>query len=76
MTKIFKFAPFYFTRSQRQSRMFSLQCLHSRQLIRTDRFFSLFSSTGSLLVHATDLFHRFCPLLVWGRGQSIANQGG
>jgi hypothetical protein len=74
MTKILTCSPFHVSRSQRQPRMHAFQCVHSRSRIRADGSFALFCSTGSILRHATHLFHRFCSMLVCGRGHPRANQ--
>jgi hypothetical protein len=56
--------------------VFAFQSLHSCQLICTHRVFPLFRSTRCLLIRATDLFHGFCSMAVFWRGQPITNQMG
>src|SRR5258708_23035845 len=73
MTNVLKFSPFHFSWSERQPSVFPFQCLYSCQLISTDSVFSLLNSTRSFLIHATDLFHRFCSIFVDRRSQPVAN---
>src|SRR5438270_13828638 len=68
MPKIFKFAPFDFSRAQGQPCMLALQGLDSRQFIGTHGTFSLFGSLGSLLIHLAGRHNGFLSLRIsrWG----------
>src|SRR5438105_2548854 len=74
MPKIFKFAPFDFSRSQGQTWVFAFQGLDSRQFIGTHRAFSLFGSLWSLLIDLAGRHNGFLALRISRWGKPIADQ--
>jgi hypothetical protein len=65
VSDIFKLASQHMIRLHRQIRMFALQRLHSGQLIRADRSFSLGGSLGGLCIDLAPLDDLLFPLGVF-----------